>query len=98
MVLVDAVAVAPGGVALPELDQRVGDGVPVVIEHAATDGDARAERLARVLARKIVVRFADVVMAENRPSDFRKRMREDDQRLPWRSRKRETIWRIQIRP
>ena len=79
--LVDPVPVASGGIALPDFDQRVGHGAAVVVEHLSGDGDALADRLAFVLAREVVVRFADIVVAEDRPGHLRKRVRQDDQRL-----------------
>src|ERR1700685_3557081 len=80
LMLINSVAIPPGGIALPEFDQRIGYGTAVVVEHSAADGDALAHRFAGVLAREVVVGFADVVMAENRPGDFRKRVRQNYQR------------------
>ena len=65
--LVAVVAVAAGGVRLPDLDERVADRPPVaIVEHAAGDDDALAERLAAVLPREVVVELGDVVVAERR--------------------------------
>ena len=64
--LVDPVPVPSGRIALPQFDQRVGHGTAIVVEHASADSDALAQRLAFMLARQIVVRFADIVVAEDR--------------------------------
>ena len=42
--LVVGMGVAPGGIALPDLDQRTPHRPPVLVEHAAGDDDALAER------------------------------------------------------
>ena len=46
-VLVDHVAVAAGGVALPDLDQRVGHGATAALAHATVDDDALAHAARR---------------------------------------------------
>ena len=61
--LVDLVAVAAGGVGLPDLDQRVADGRPSASSTRPRDDDALAQRLALVLAREVVVELADGVVA-----------------------------------
>ena len=53
--LVAVVHVAPGRVRLPDLDQRRADGPAVPVGDAAGDDDPLTERLARVLAREVVV-------------------------------------------
>ncbi len=63
--LVDLVPVATRGVRLPDLDQRARHRPPVVVEHAAADDDALAERLALVLLRQVVVELAERVFAED---------------------------------
>ena len=63
--LVALVAVAPGGVGLPDLDQRVAERLPVAVEDAARDDDPLAERLALVLAREVVV---ELPPTRSRPS------------------------------
>src|SRR3546814_7622230 len=45
VVLVRRMDVAPGGVGLPDLDQRVGLRAPRLVEHAAGDDDALANGL-----------------------------------------------------
>ena len=54
-VLVALVAVAPGGVALPDLHQRLRHRPAAGLEHAPVDDDPLPERLAVVLAREVVV-------------------------------------------
>ena len=80
-VLVDGVDVAAGGVALPDLDQRVGHGPSVLVEHAALDDDALAQRLAGVLRGEVGLLRLDVGVAVDRAGDLRQRLRDDDQRL-----------------
>ena len=50
--------VAAGGIALPDLDQRVGHRLAVLVEHAAVHDDALAERRAHALARQVVLELA----------------------------------------
>jgi hypothetical protein len=45
-VLVDLVHVAPGGIGLPDLDQRVAQRPAGLVEDAPRDDDALAQRLA----------------------------------------------------
>ncbi len=40
VVLIHLVHVAPGGVGLPQLDQRAGDRAALLVEHAAGDDHA----------------------------------------------------------
>ena len=63
---VDVVAVASGGVRLPDLDERIADRPAVLVEHASRDDDALAERLAAGLPGEIVVELADAVRSEHR--------------------------------
>ena len=64
--IVHDVTVASGGVGLPELHQRVADRPAVLVQHAAADDDALAERLAGVLAGQIGVGFTDRAIAIDR--------------------------------
>ena len=57
--LVDRVAVAAGGVRLPDLDELPAQRLAVRVEHPSGDDDALAERLARVLAGEVVVELAE---------------------------------------
>ena len=56
---VDRVAVAPGGVRLPDLDELTPERPSVVAEHAAVDDDALPMGLAVVLSREIRIRRRD---------------------------------------
>ena len=47
VVRIQRVGVAAGGVRLPDLDQRLGDGPGVVVQHAAGDDDALADAAGR---------------------------------------------------
>src|SRR5271170_7933478 len=70
LMLVNPVAIPPGRIALPEFDQRVGYRTAVVVKHAPGDADSLAQRVARMLACQVVVRFTDVVVSEDWPGDF----------------------------
>src|SRR6185295_8021180 len=96
VVLVGAMRVAAGGVRLPDLDQGVGHGAAVLVEHAAGDDDALADRIALVLARQIAVRWLDVAMAENRPGDLRECLRRQNQRLSRAALLRRAVGRIVV--
>src|SRR3989442_13416112 len=65
--LVTVVDVPAGGIRLPDLDERVPDGPPVALEHAAADEDPLAERFPCVPARQVVVERVDRVIAEGGP-------------------------------
>src|SRR5689334_604962 len=97
VVLVDCVAVAAGGVALPHLDQSVGHRAAVLAEYAAFHDDALSLRLARVLPGEIGLLQGHVGMAVDRARDFGKSLRNYDQRLFRRSYARPDIVRRQIR-
>src|SRR5574341_400876 len=81
VVLVGLVRVAARGVRLPDLDQRVRHGLAALVEHAAADDDALAERIALVLAREVVVGRLHIAVAEYRAGDLGERLRHDDERL-----------------
>src|SRR6187200_2099161 len=55
IVLVGTVRVAARSVRLPDLDQGMRNRLAVLIEHAAGDDDALADRRALVLARQVMV-------------------------------------------
>ena len=63
--------VAAGGVRLPDLDQRVRDRPAVLVDDAADDDDALAERLAGMLAREVAVVLAHALMAVDRAGELR---------------------------
>ena len=75
------VDVAAGGVGLPDLDQRVRHRPAVLVEHAAGDDDALAERLAGMLAGQVGVARPHALVAVDRAGQLRQRVRQDDQRL-----------------
>ena len=77
-VLIALMLVSSRGVCLPYLDQRIRDGPAVVIEHTAGHDDALPQRFRRMLAREIVIGFADWVVSVDGPGDFRKRVRKKD--------------------
>ena len=83
VVLVGLVDVAPGGVRLPDLDQGVGHGAPVLVEHAAGHHDALAERLAVLggVPGEVVIELAQGVVAVHGPGQLRERLLERHQRL-----------------
>ena len=64
---VDLMAVAPGCVGLPHLDERASQRASVLVDDASVDEDALAERLPLVLAREVVVRRREDVLAEDGP-------------------------------
>ena len=66
---IDLVAIPPGRVRLPDLDQRPADRPSVLVEHPAADDDPLPERLALVLARQVGVRGVERVLAEDRPGE-----------------------------
>src|SRR5690606_24157054 len=71
------VPVAAAGIGLPYLDQRARNAPAALVEHAAIDDDALADgAFARPgeIVDEVVVEFAQHVVAENRPGDFRQRV------------------------
>src|SRR5215470_4838548 len=58
-VIVVVVPIAARCVALPQLDERVGNRAGIFVHNPAGDDDAFADRLPRVLAREVIIRFAD---------------------------------------
>jgi hypothetical protein len=74
-------AVAPGGVGLPDLDERVAQRPPVAVEQAPGHGDALADRVAVVLARQVVVQRPGPQFAELRAGRLADGVRQVDERL-----------------
>ena len=64
IVSVVLVPVTAGGIALPDLDQRVRHRAIVFVEDPAADDDALAKRVTGVLAREVAVFRPNVVLAE----------------------------------
>src|SRR4029077_9821847 len=81
VMLVHAMAVAPGRVRLPNFNQRAGNGASLFIQNSPADDDAFALRFTAVLMSKVAIVFADVAMAENGTGELRQGVREQDQRL-----------------
>ena len=79
-VLVAVVAVATGGVGLPDLDELVAHRAPVAVEDPARDHDALAQRLADVLAGEVGVERRHVGRAEHRSSELDEARRRHHQR------------------
>jgi hypothetical protein len=75
------VAVASGGVGLPDLDQRIADGARILVEHATGHDHALAKRLGRVSCGQVRFLRRDVTVTEKRASDFGNRLWRRDQRL-----------------
>src|SRR5208282_794496 len=79
--LIVSVPIPSGGVCLPNLEERVGEGPPVAVKHASAHDDALTDRFPWVLASQIVIFFPDLLMAKNRSCNFRKRVRQQDKGL-----------------
>src|SRR5262249_51637330 len=79
-VVVVVVAIAPGSVALPELNQGARDRAAVLVQDPPGDDDPLAERLAGVLTRQVVVGFADRAVAEQRAGELGDGVRQLDER------------------
>jgi hypothetical protein len=80
-VLIHPMRIPTGGVRLPDLDQRVRDRPPAVVEHASLHDDALAERLADVLARQIAVACFDAAVRIGGPRQLGQRLRNDNEGL-----------------
>src|SRR4051812_18215901 len=63
IVIVLVVAIAAGGIGLPDLDQRFAHRPAVFFEHAAADDDALTYRRLQMLTRQVVVDRSQVVAA-----------------------------------
>ncbi len=69
--IVVAVPVTPGGVALPQFDQRLRHRPAVFVQPPPADDDALAQRRAGVLPGQIRVVRPDLVIAEYRTGHLR---------------------------
>ena len=78
--LVDRVVITPGGVALPQFDQRPRHRPSVLVEHMPGHDDALAERLALVLPGQIGHVRPGPDIGEIRPGHLGQRMLEPDRR------------------
>src|SRR5207342_3657419 len=97
VVQVDAVAVAAGGVRLPDLDQLSAKRLPVRAEQTPRHDDPLAEWLACVLAGQVVVELADPALAVDGPGHLGERVRQDDERLLWMPEPRPDVVRVVVR-
>src|SRR5690625_47106 len=79
--VVPDVAVSPGGVGLPDLDQGVRNGTTVLLEDAAMHDDPLPLRLVIVLAGEVVVELADAILAQHRPGQLTEALRDEPERL-----------------
>ena len=70
--LVDRVAIAAGGVALPQLDQGARHRPRILIEHTPGDDDSFAERRARVSLRQVGGVRAGPAIGKDRSGDLGK--------------------------
>src|SRR6516162_7757035 len=68
-----------GGIRLPNLDECVGDGSPIAVEHASTYDNALTNWLACMLAGQIVILFPYFFVPKNRSGNFRERVWPHDQ-------------------
>src|SRR5689334_12702202 len=93
--IVDRMRISAASVALPDLDERVRNGTAAIVQHAARDDDALAQRFCGVLPREIVIGVADWKKSIDRRSQIRKMVGNGDQRLEGRTPDRRSIWRIQ---
>src|SRR5680860_1129689 len=75
------VAVASGRVGLPDLDERVGYGSAVGLEHLTGHDDPLAGGLGGVLAGQVVVELADPPLPEHGAGDLGQPVRQRHQRL-----------------
>ncbi len=66
--------IAAGRVSLPNLDEGVGNGPPILIEDTPADDDALANRLATVEVGQVGIAWSDDLAPEARAGDFRQRM------------------------
>ena len=73
-------AVATGGVRLPDLHQRLAEWLALGVEHPAKDNDPLADRLTGVPVGQVVVALADYAPQPG-PRDLGDRVRKVDQRL-----------------
>ena len=73
VVLIDGMMIAPGGVGLPDFDQRIRHRLFVFIQDPADDDDALAHRFFSGvgIAREIVLARLQLDIAEQRPGDLR---------------------------
>src|SRR5580658_1526254 len=64
--VVETMGVTPGSIGLPDFDQRPGERVPFLVEHASLDDHALTEGFTRTLARQVMIRRGDGQIIEYR--------------------------------
>ena len=79
-VVLARVAVSPGRIGLPDLDQRVRHRPPVGVEYPPGHDDPLSLRLAVVLPGQVGISGGDQVVAEQRPGHLGEQVRQQDQR------------------
>src|SRR5215210_778454 len=89
--------VASGGVGLPDLDQAVAHRAPVAARDAPRDDDPLPQRLAGMLAGKVVIQLPDKTASKCRSRRIREGFRKDDQGLLRCPESRRHVIRIEIR-
>lgn len=81
IVLVDFMPVPACGIGLPDLDECVGHGPSVFVQHTTAHDDALAERFAAMWTREVAGLHIDHGGIEDRTSYLGERMREIDEAL-----------------
>src|SRR6185369_2823703 len=94
--IVHRMAIASGGIRLPDLDQGVPHGVSIVVDHASCDHDAFALRFIWMLSCEVAVGLRDRVVTEHRTRALRPRVGKENEGLPRRAANRGTIRLIQV--
>src|SRR5471030_1629325 len=96
VMLVAGMMVATRRVALPDLQHRPRYRLAVLVEHAAMDHDAFAQRFADALPGEVVLQRIHPLAAERRAGDLRQALRQHDRGLLRRARRRRLVGRRQI--
>jgi hypothetical protein len=78
--LIAQMDVAPAGIGLPDLEQRIRHAAAVLVQHMAVHDDTFAKRLALVLGGEIVVAGPHRLVTVERAGQFRQRVTHWNQR------------------
>src|SRR5436309_476719 len=99
VVLIHAVPVPAGGIGLPDLNERVGQRRPALVEHAAGDDDPLSHRLGACphVRRQVAVLRVDRAECRSRAGDLGQGMRQRDEWLFRSAARRGTVRLVQIR-
>src|SRR5579883_215440 len=81
--MIVAPKIASCGIALPKLHERSSHRPSVFIKHAPGNNNALSNGLTGVLAREVVIGFADGIVSVERPRQLRHRVRNLNERLRW---------------